>query len=464
MRILVWGINYHPEQVGIAEYNTALCEHLTREGHDVEMVSTFPYYPMWKKEDGDRRRLYRDQTIGSVRVHRCWHFVPRRPSGFGRIVHEASFVVTSMVRALLLKRADVMVVISPPLLLGAAAWLVSRLKGSPFVLHIQDLQPDAAVGLGMVQGKWFIALLRRLEQFNYRSAAMVSVISEGMLRKLRARGVERLVYFPNWIGARRTDAEIGAFRAARGIGSDEFVLLYSGNIGMKQGLELIVEAAVRAKEVRLIICGDGAARPGLEELIAARGASNVMLLPLQPEEDYCRMMKDADVCVISERTGTGEAFFPSKLLSCVAFEKPVLAVADRESELARAVIDEGLGVWVAHRDAEEVAEAMRSLKESRASLEQWGRNGRGRAVRFKQERVLREFDKVLKELAEQKRMGRAAPLAGAIRREKDLPGGPEHDDQVEERGPVLDVKHVGLEPMGHGVDGASLSPKATDLR
>jgi colanic acid biosynthesis glycosyl transferase WcaI len=355
---------------------------------------------MWKKGAADRWLPYRDDTIDGVRVHRCWHFVPRRPSGFGRIVHEASFVVTSLLRALFLKRADVMVVISPPLLLGVAAWVLAQLKGMPYVLHIQDLQPDAAVGLGMVDGKWFIGLLRRIESFNYRAATRVSVISEGMMRRLEARGVERLVYFPNWIGVRRTEAERGAFRKARGIGKDEFILLYSGNIGIKQGLAVVVEAAARARDLRLVICGDGAARPGLEELIAARGARNVMLLPLQSEEDYSRMMKDADVCVISQRTGTGEASFPSKLLSCVAFEKPVLAVADRESELARAVVDEGLGVWVAPRDVEEVARAMRGLQGSRARLGQWGRNGQARAVRFKEARVLREFEEVLKELAE----------------------------------------------------------------
>jgi colanic acid biosynthesis glycosyl transferase WcaI len=393
--------------VGIAPYNTALCEYLARAGHEVEMVSTFAYYPMWEKVAGDRGRLYRSDIISGVRVHRCWHYVPPRPSGLRRIVHEASFVATSTLRALLLKRADVMVAVSPPLLLGAAAWLVGRIKGTPHVLHIQDLQPDAAVGLGMVDGKWFIDLLRRLERFNYRTAARVSVISEGMLRMLKGRGVERLVYFPNWIAGKGKEAKLGEFRAAWGIGRDEFVLLYSGNIGMKQGLDLVVEAAARVKEVRLVICGDGAARPELEKLIAARGAGNVTLLPLQPEEDYRRMMADVDVCVISQRTGSGAAFFPSKLLSCVALGKPVLAVADRESELARVVMEEGLGIWVAPDDIDEVAHAMRGLPGSRERLGECARNGRAIAARFEEGRVLGEFEGVLKELAEPKRGERA---------------------------------------------------------
>jgi colanic acid biosynthesis glycosyl transferase WcaI len=395
MRVIVWGVNYHPEQVGIAPYNTALCEHLTREGHDVEMVSTFPYYPMWKKAPEDEHKLFASQVINGVRVHRCWHFVPRRPSGLRRIIHEASFVFTSTLRALMLPRADVMVVVSPPLLLGAAAWLVGRVKATPHVLHIQDLQPDAAVGLGMLDWKWFIAMLRVLEQFSYQQAARVSVISEGMLRVLKRRGVQRLVHFPNWVAAKELDAVRGEFRAAHGIAKDEFVLLYSGNIGVKQGLELIVEAASRVTGIRLIICGDGAARPGLEQQIATGGARNVTLLPLQSERDYARMMVDADVCVISQRSGTGAAFFPSKLLSCVAFGKPVLAVADRESELARMVQEENLGCVVEHWDATEVAEVIRNLMVSRARLTLWGENGRNLAELFDEETVLREFEQML---------------------------------------------------------------------
>jgi colanic acid biosynthesis glycosyl transferase WcaI len=398
MRILVWGINYHPEQVGIAPYNRALCEYLAREGHDVEVVTTFPYYPMWKKSPRDRGRLFRGETIGGVRVNRCWHFVPRSPTGLGRILHEASFVCTSTLRALFAPRADVIVVISPPLLIGAAAWLVGRLKGIPHVLHIQDLQPDAAVGLGMVRRKWFIHILRGIERFNYRKAARVSVISQAMVRALGDRGFQRVEYFPNWVTGNGAHLQPGAFRAEWGIGPDEFLLLYSGNIGVKQGLARIVRAAARVKEIRLVICGDGAARPEIERIVASGAAPNVTLIPLQPEEKYRLMMADADVCVISQRAGSAAAFFPSKLLSCVAFGKPVLAVADRDSELARVVREEDLGIWVALEDLDAVAKVMRSLPSNVAKLRQCAQNGRHFAARFEEEKVLSTFETLLESL------------------------------------------------------------------
>jgi colanic acid biosynthesis glycosyl transferase WcaI len=389
-------VNYHPEQVGIAPYNTGLCEYLAKAGHEVDMLTAFAYYPAWKKADADRHRLYGTEEEAGVRIRRCWNYVPARPSGLGRIVHEASFVVTSALQALFMRRADVMVVVSPPLLLGAAAWLVGRIKGTPHVLHVQDLQPDAALGLGMLKHSWLTGLLRRLELFNYRKAARVSVISEGMFRALKWRGIKRLVYFPNWIIRKQKDAETNGAPAGK---KKEFVILYSGNIGVKQGLDTVVEAAARVKEVRLIICGDGAARPALEKLVNALKAKNVTLLPLQPEAEYRRMVSDADVCVISQRVGGGVAFFPSKLLSSVAQGKPVLAVAEGGSELVRVVREEGLGSWVTP-EVNAVAEAMRTLKGSGPQLEEWGRNGRGFAAKFEEEPVLRRFERVLREVAE----------------------------------------------------------------
>src|SRR5947207_3007166 len=117
MRIIVWGINYAPEITGIAPHNVALCEFLRHRGDEVEMLTTFAYYPAWRKRPEDRGVLYRTDEIEGVRVHRCWHFVPSKVSSWKRIIHEGTFVLTSIIRGLFLKRPDVYVVVSPPLLL-----------------------------------------------------------------------------------------------------------------------------------------------------------------------------------------------------------------------------------------------------------------------------------------------------------------------------------------------------------
>jgi len=199
MKIIVWSINYAPEATGIGPCNAALCNFLRLRGHTVQMLTSFAYYPAWKKRSADRGTWYRTDEVNGVEVHRCWHYVPRRPGAVTRILHEASFVFTSLLRLLTLSRPDVYVVVSPPLLLGAAAWLLTRIKSAPFVFHVQDLQPDGAMGLGMLKLRPLLRILLWLETLAYRKAALVSGVSHGMLTAFGEKRVprEKTVYFPN---------------------------------------------------------------------------------------------------------------------------------------------------------------------------------------------------------------------------------------------------------------------------
>ena len=287
MKVLVWGINYAPEATGIAPYNVAMCEHLRDKGHEPQMLTTFAYYPEWRKRPEDAGKWYRTDEVRGVPVHRCWHYVPAKVSSLKRIVHEGTFVAGSFLRGLVLPKPDVMVVVSPPLLLGAAAWLLGKIRGVPFVFHVQDLQPDAAVGLGMLKVGRFTKALYALEAFAYAKATRVSGICQGMLRAFASKGVpeKKRVLFPNGVQT-LDDAERpapGKWRMRQGFGAGDFLAVYSGNLGMKQGLDVLVEAVSLLKErrVRIVICGQGAAGE-----IARRQLPNLRLLPLQDEEAY----------------------------------------------------------------------------------------------------------------------------------------------------------------------------------
>jgi colanic acid biosynthesis glycosyl transferase WcaI len=201
MKVIVWGINYSPELTGIAPYNTSLSEFLKSRGYSVDVVTSFAYYPQWRKQREDVWRFFRTDHINDVRVHRCWHFVPNKCNSIKRILHEGSFVVFSLMRLLTLPTPDVYIVISPPLALGIAAWMISKLKGSPFIFHVQDLQPDAAIGLGMLKKGWLTRVLYALETFAYEKAFRVSGISHGMVEAFRKKGVPRgkTVFFPNGV-------------------------------------------------------------------------------------------------------------------------------------------------------------------------------------------------------------------------------------------------------------------------
>ncbi|MEN9637166.1 MAG: hypothetical protein RL077_5570 [Verrucomicrobiota bacterium] len=403
MNITVWGINYAPEQTGIAPYNTALCEFLQRQGHTVRMVTSFAYYPAWQKRPEDRGRLFRTEEVNGVTVDRCWHYVPRRPGTLKRILHEASFTGGSLVRLLGLPRSDVVVVVSPPLLLGAAAWLLTRIRAAPVVFHVQDMQPDAALGLGMLKPGVFMRLLYALESFAYKRAARVSAISRGMLATMTLKGVPagKLIYFPNGVVLPEGKPGAGGFRARHGLGSGDFVAVYSGNLGVKQGLEVLVEAAraITDPRIQIVICGDGVMRPRLEARVRELRLNNVRLLELQSEDRYVEMLVAANITLVTQQSGSGAFFFPSKLLRSLALARPVLTVADEASELARALAEGGFGVNVAPGRAEELARVLEGLAAAPDRLSALGEAGRRFVEQFEQERVLGRFAAQLAELA-----------------------------------------------------------------
>jgi colanic acid biosynthesis glycosyl transferase WcaI len=397
MKVTVWGINYAPEVTGIAPYNVALCRYLKDHGHDVRMVTTFCYYPAWKKLPEDAGRLYRTDLIEGVPVHRCWHYVPAKPNSIKRILHEATYVAFSFLRLLFLPRADVYVVASPPLLQGFAAWVLTRIKHAPFVFHVQDLQPDAAVGLGMLKPSPLTRALYWLEGLAYKKAALISGISQGMIQAYRRKGVptEKTYLFYNGVALDGAEPlkPTGGFRNRNGFESDAFLSIYSGNLGVKQGLGILLDAAplVKNSKVRIVICGDGADRMKLDDRIRDEKLTNVSLLPLQPKEHYPEMLADADVSLITQQAGSGGFFFPSKLLSSLAAGKAVVTVADEGSELVLAQEEGAFGHNSPPDSPERLAALLDRLASDPSGLATLGANGRSYVQRFKFDEVHSAF-------------------------------------------------------------------------
>jgi len=314
-----------------------------------------------------------------------------------------------MLQVLVRPRADIYVVVSPPLGLGFFAWIATRLKRSRYVFHVQDLQPDAAVGLGMLRRGWLVSMLYSLERLAYAKAARVSGISDGMMLAFQQKGVPlgKRVLLPNWLRiATELPAESSDRAAARrdfGIPEGTLLAVYAGNLGRKQNLEIIIEAAARLQEspadapharVSIIIAGDGAARADLEQRLRDHPDAAVQLLPLLSDRDYASLLEAADVALITQAAGTGRFFFPSKLLSVLAAGLPVVAVADADSELAAAVNAGGFGRAVPPGDAVGLAAVLHGLSESPAQLDAWAR----RTVwvgQFSREAILPRFEQML---------------------------------------------------------------------
>lgn len=404
MRIAVWGINYAPELTGIGPYNRALCEHLVQRGHEVEMFTTFPYYPMWRKRPEDVGRIHKTEMLNGVKVHRCWHWVPTPGRAWKRILHELSFVAHSAARLLFTRKFEILVVVSPPLLLGFAAWWVTLLRGGKYIFHIQDLQPDAAATLGMLKPGLFMKALYWLEKIAYQKAWKVSGISEQMLKAVEAKGVPRqkLVLFPNGVSTTPSSFSPAphSFRQKHSIGEHETLAVYSGNVGYKQGLPILLDTArlLETTSVRIVIAGDGAYKPILEAALREAPASRILMLPIQSEEDYAAMLADADVCLIPQIAGTGALFLPSKLLKILAVGKPLIATCDTSSALAEAMVEGDFGRVLPAEGFRELAEELRSLHTRPADLIRWGENGKKYVTRYEMTRVLENFEITLKEI------------------------------------------------------------------
>jgi colanic acid biosynthesis glycosyl transferase WcaI len=248
--------------------------------------------------------------------------------------------------------------------------------------------------------------LYRLESFAYAKAARVSGITPGMLGAFRRKGVpdSKLVLFPNGVALPDSSSRPapGAFRQRHGFAQDEFLVVYSGNLGVKQGLGILVEAArALGPKIRIIICGEGAQREHLADLIRRDELRNVTMLPLQADLQYREMLVDADVCVITQQRGSGGFFFPSKLLTTLAWKKPVITVADEESELVRALRDGHFGVNVEPGQPEKLARALEHLSVGRDELRSYAVAGRNYVAQFEMERVLKNFTTELEALVAQ---------------------------------------------------------------
>lgn len=406
---IVWGINYASEMTGIAPYNTSLCEYLHSQGHEVRMVTSFPYYPEWRKRPGDTGTWFRTDVNNGIPVHRCWHYVPKKPSPFRRIIHELSFVVASWLRIMTLPSPDVYVVVSPPLLLGIAAWLASVFKWTPFVFHVQDLQPDAASSTGMLKNGLFLKLLYAAEAFAYRKADCVSGISPGMIRALQRKGVasNKTFLFPN--GMELPQAESlpapGDFRRRIGAADNDVLAVYSGNLGTKHGVEILLEAAglITKAPIRIVICGDGAQRHTLERRAAELKLKNVTFLPLQPNREYAQMMAATDLYLVTQQAGAGSVFFPSKLLKGLALSKAIVVVADQESELSHAAKEGAFAEIVEPNHPKRLAQVLCGLAADPEKRKELGAAARRYAGQFEQGSLLRDFERRLQGVVAQSR-------------------------------------------------------------
>ncbi|RDS88532.1 glycosyltransferase WbuB [Pseudomonas fluorescens] len=344
MKILLYGINYSPELTGIGKYSGEQARWLAGQGHEVRVVTAPPYYPQWQVGEGYSPWRFRTEQDDGVTVIRCPLYVPRQPTALTRLLHLMSFSASSFLAVMGQWRwkPDLVILVVPTLFCAPQALLLAKLSGARSVLHIQDYEVDAMFGLGIGGGSLVRRLAFGLERWLLRRFDRVSTISSGMLDKARGKGVsgKRLLFFPNWSETarfRQVPRSPGLLQRL-GVASGQRVLLYAGNIGEKQGLELILDAAqayADRPELVFLIVGQGTGKIRLLERVQRDGLRNVLFAPLQPYEDLPVLLASADVHLVIQKRGVADAVLPSKLTNILAVGGHAIITADPGTTLGR---------------------------------------------------------------------------------------------------------------------------------
>ena len=423
MRILLLGLNYAPELTGIGKYSGEMMEWLAARGHEVRVITAPPYYPAWKVRGDYRWWQYRKEVSpAGVEIYRCPLWVPERPNGITRMIHLGSFATSSLPVMLssILWRPHVVLNVEPAFFGAPSAILTAMLSGASSWLHIQDFEIDAAFDLNLLPSEGAIHnFALSYERFVMRGFTRVSSISPNMVQRLSEKGIEnrKAVHFPNWVdvdSVRPLDGP-NTLRRDLGLRDDQVVLLYSGNLGLKQGLETLPPLAAQLRDnprLHFVFCGDGAFRPQLEQMTA--GLRNVSLLPLQPVEKLNELLNAADIHLLPQKEDAADLVMPSKLTGMLASGRPVISTAAAGTQIAHVVA--GCGINVAPGDLNALREAVLTLAANETLRRELGSAARLYAEEhLGREQVLRRFELEMQSLVAESapREVRAATRSGA---------------------------------------------------
>ena len=365
--------HFDPDTAPTGVVMTRIVEELVALGHTVHVVTSLPWYRSHQIEPGWTGSFVRSETTAWGSITRVHPFPGRDKSNLARrALGFAAYSLLAGVQCLRVggwfRRSGAVIAMSPPLTLGLTGWVASRLRRCPMVFNIQDVFPDAAVETGAISNRTIIAAASWLERVSYRAADAVSVLSDDLrdnvVAKLTpARGdrtADTVHVIPNFVD---TDAIVPGdrdtpYRAELGLG-DGPVVLYAGNVGFSQSLDLVLAAARALPEVTFLINGNGAARPSLEA--DAAGIPNVRFADYIEPSRLSELLATGDVHVVPLRRGLGRVSVPSKTYSIMAAGRPVVAAIDPDTAVPRILADSGGGVAVPPDDAPAFIDAIRSM-------------------------------------------------------------------------------------------------------
>ena len=367
MKILIYGLNFYPEEVGIGKFTGELAYWLKNKKHKINVVTSNPYFPEWKVNSNS----YKKEEIKGINVFRCPIWIPHQFNTFTRVTHLLSFSVFSFPVFLkqLIWGPDLVFCVAPSILCAPSVLIfkIFSKSNTKFWLHIQDLEFEAAYKMGLLKFSFFKRILDSFEGFLYKRFDKVSSISQAMINNIYKKISKyecEVFYFPNWIDMNPSSQIVipksNRYLQELNIPSKSKIILYSGSINQKQGIEILIEVFEYLKDIPnlyMIIAGDGFSKKLI--LRMSKNFERIINLPLQPKNRLNDFLRLADVHLLPQKKEIADYVMPSKLLGIMASCRPVVATSPKNSDLGK--IAERVGIRVDPDDSKNFAKAVRLL-------------------------------------------------------------------------------------------------------
>ncbi|MFD0791997.1 WcaI family glycosyltransferase [Mucilaginibacter litoreus] len=358
--VLILGINFYPELTGIGKYTGEMANWLSDNNYQCTVVTSFPYYPNWKMQLPYKGNWYKKEILadGNQYVYRCPMYVPAKPSGLKRIIHEMTFCLTAffvVLRLLFKPSHDIIFCMAPPFLLGFLGLFYRFFKGGKLVYHIHDMQIEAARDLNILKSQLVFKILFGIERYILESCDFVTTVALGMKKKIALKTTKEVIYFPNWVAVNNfwpIENDLQA-KSHWGFNEKDKIVLYSGSIGEKQGLEALIDIAINLKAhpfIKFVICGTGPYKDRLMEMAQEKGLKNFFFLPLQQLDVFNRFLNMADVHLVIQKKKACDLMMPSKLTNILAVGGLALVTADPGCNLYEMISEYNMGVLIPAED------------------------------------------------------------------------------------------------------------------
>ena len=396
--------SFPPQINSAAHLYYELSESLKKSGHNITIITEFP-----KKEDNIREiaQKYNDkfffkESLNGIDVFRLstLSFLSKVPGGKA-LRYLLSCLLFAM-RGVFTKKPDVILIYSPPLYMGLAGYIISKIKKTEFVFNLQDIHPKILIDMKFVRNPVIILILKKIEELIYRKAYAFIGYSKGNTNYLLNRGIapEKVFMIPNWVDtdAIKPNDRLNDFRELNGL-DDRFIVSYAGTMGRAQGLNVILDAVEilkRYEEIVFLLVGEGNAKPLLEKVVYSKELKNVILLPLQPKEEYVKILIASDICLLPLNRDLPLPEVPGKLANLMASGRPIIATINLGGDAAKIINEAGCGFCIEPGSKHKLVDAILALYNNKDLRDRMGKNGRVYAKeRFSRGNCVSQYEKVL---------------------------------------------------------------------